>query len=360
MKACNALWNNIVKRQMYITGAIGQSDYGEAFSYDYSLPNDTVYAETCAAIGLVFFAKRMASAAPNGAYGDVIEKALFNSVISGMSLDGKAFFYVNPLEVIPQASLKDRRMRHVKVERQKWFACACCPPNLARLLASLGAYIHSVREDVLYTHLFIGSEAKASVSGTDVSIKIDSQFPWEGKVDVSFTMSEKRKFKYYFRVPGWCKKFRVCLNGVEHNCDIEDGYAFIEREWAGGDKVSIVFDMPVEFVRTNPHVRENIGKTAVLRGPVVYCAEEADNGGELFRLHTGDVNNPRNVQVRHEKDLLEGVTTISFTGRREKDWDNDTLYDAAETAYEDKEITLIPYYAWANRKAGEMTVWLNK
>jgi len=356
LKACDDLWNNIVNRQMYITGSIGQSDYGESFSYDYSLPNDTVYAETCAAIGLAFFAKRMACIAPKGIYGDVIEKALFNGIISGMSLDGKAFFYVNPLEVIPEASLKDHRMRHVRIERQKWFACACCPPNLARLIASLGSYIHSLGENAVYTHLFTGSEAKLKISGENVSIKIETKYPWEEQIDIHFAMNAKTKFKYYFRIPGWCGKYVIRLNGIEQSCAVEDGYALIDREWSTGDTLSLVFDMPVNFVKANPHVRENTGKTAVMRGPVVYCAEEEDNGKELFRLHAG---NPNDIVIRHEKELLEGVTTISFTGKREKDWAGDTLYQNAGTVLEDKKITLIPYYAWANRKAGEMTVWIH-
>jgi DUF1680 family protein len=359
MRACDDLWNNIVNRQMYITGSIGQSAYGEAFSYDYDLPNDTVYAETCAAIGLAFFARRMVSISPKGIYGDVIEKALFNGIISGISLDGKAFFYVNPLEAIPEASLKDRRMRHIKIERQKWFGCSCCPPNLARFIASLGSYIHSFKEDAIYTHLFIGSEAKVNISGTDVTVKINSKYPWEEQIDISFDMSAKAKFKYGFRIPGWCKKYSIRLNGVESAWTVEDGYVLIDREWSGGDKISLVFDMSVNFVRSNPHVRENIGKLAVMRGPVVYCAEEEDNGTELFRFHVGDINNLNDIVVRHEKDLLEGVTTISFTGKREKDWACDALYQTDEMILEDKKIVLVPYYAWANRGAGEMTVWMN-
>jgi DUF1680 family protein len=357
MKTCDDLWNNIVNRQMYITGSIGQSAYGESFSYDYDLPNDTVYAETCAAIGLAFFAKRMASIAPKGTYADVIEKVLFNGIISGMSLDGKSFFYVNPLEASPEASLKDHGKRHIKIERQKWFGCACCPPNLARLLASLGSYIHSLGENTLYTHLFIGSETKVNVSSADVTVKIETKYPWEEQVNISFAVSVKTKFKYYFRIPGWCGKNSVRLNGIEQTCVIEDGYALIDREWSDGDKISLVFDMPVNFVRTNPHVRENTGKIAVMRGPVVYCAEEADNGQELFRLHAG---NPSDINIRYEKELLGGVTTISFTGKREKDWACDTLYQNAEPVLEDKKIVLIPYYAWANRGVGEMTVWINK
>jgi DUF1680 family protein len=360
IKVCNDLWDNIVNRQMYITGSIGQSAYGESFSYDYDLPNDTAYAETCAAIGLAFFAKRMASIVPKGAYGDVIEKALFNGIISGMSLDGKSFFYVNPLEVIPQASLKDHGKRHVKIERQKWFGCACCPPNLARLIASLGSYIHSLREGAVYTHLFIGSEAKVKISGADVSVKLETKYPWEEQVDISFDLSVKTKFKYYFRIPGWCGKCVIRINGIEQTYTNEDGYALIEREWSKGDKLSIVLDMPVIFMRANPHVRENAGKTAVMRGPVVYCAEEVDNGKELFRLHAGESGSQKDIDVRHEKNLLEGVTTISFTGKREKDWDCDTLYRSAASNLEDKKIVLIPYYAWANRKAGEMTIWINK
>jgi len=356
-KTCGALWDNIVNRQMYITGAIGQSAYGESFSYDYDLPNDTVYGETCAAIGLAFFARRMAAIAPRGIYGDVLEKTLFNGIISGMSLDGTAFFYVNPLEAFPEASLKDRRMHHVKIKRQKWFACACCPPNLARIIASLGSYVHSFREDALYTHLYIGTEAKINICTEDVSVKIETQYPWKEKIDISFEMNRSVKFKYGLRIPGWCRKYSMLLNGTDVSFDIDDGFALINREWSSGDKLSLVFDMPVNFLRSNPHVRENTGKLAVMRGPIVYCAEEEDNGAELYRFHAG---NPADITVAHNKELLEGITTISFTAKREKDWPEDALYRTEETSLEDKKITLIPYYAWANRSAGEMVVWMNR
>ncbi|GHV07780.1 hypothetical protein FACS189485_18560 [Spirochaetia bacterium] len=358
MQACDDLWNNIVNRQMYITGAIGQSAYGESFSYDYDLPNDTVYGETCASIGLAFFAKRLSAIAPKGVYADVLEKALFNGIISGMSLDGKSFFYVNPLEVIPEASQKDRTRRHVKIERQKWFACACCPPNLARIIASLGTYVHSVNADTLYTHLFLGSEARVKVGGRDVKIGIETKYPWEGHVGISFKLEDKAQFTYGIRIPAWCNKFTLVLNGGATNYTLKDGYALIHREWKSGDKLDLTLDMPVTFIEANPRVREDIGKTAVTRGPVVYCLEEADNGPGLFKLHAGDAKEPK---VQYEKDFLEGVVTISFTGKKETDWQEDTLYrNAANTALEDKELRLIPYYAWANRKIGEMTVWVNK
>ncbi|GHV55315.1 hypothetical protein AGMMS49579_17870 [Spirochaetia bacterium] len=360
MKACNDIWENIVKRQMYITGAIGQSAYGESFSYDYNLPNDTVYAETCAAIGLAFFARRMASMSPRSMYGDVLEKTLYNGIISGMDLDGKAFFYVNPLEVLPEACLKDRRMHHVKNQRQKWFACACCPPNLARIISSLGSYVHSFNQGALYTHLFIGSDSTVKIAGSKIGVKIETNYPWEDTVRVSFKIDGSAKFRYGLRIPGWCNHFNLTLSGGNVEYKTEDGYAVIEREWKNGDKLELRFDMPVSFVEANPKVRENTGKVAVMRGPMVYCLEEADNGKELFKLHAGK---PENVLFKFEKNLLEGVVTISFKGKKEKDWNDDQLYrplEAGDAVYEEKELNLIPYYAWANRRIGEMTVWINK
>jgi DUF1680 family protein len=356
-EACDRLFDNIANRQMYITGAIGQSAYGEMFTYDYHLPNGTAYAETCAAIGLAFFAKRMSAIAPRGIYADVLERALYNGIISGMSLDGKAFFYVNPLEAIPESCRKDRTCHHVKIERQKWFGCACCPPNLARIAASLGTYIHSFRPGAVFTHLFIGSTARFNLQGAAAGIKLETRYPWEGNVDIGFSLKEKAKFTYGLRVPGWCKKFSLSLNGADIPYRIEEGYALIDREWKDGDRLTVDFDMPVDFVRANPRVREDAGKTAVMRGPVVYCLEEADNGKELFRLRAGS---PGDINVRFERDLLEGVTVISFTGKREKDWTGGGLYGTEEAALEDRELRFIPYYAWANRGAGEMTVWVHK
>jgi DUF1680 family protein len=357
-KACEDLWNNIVKKQMYITGSIGQSAYGESFSYDYYLPNDTVYAETCAAIGLAFFARRMAAITPKAIYGDVLEKTLYNGIISGMSLDGTRFFYVNPLEVSPEACEKERILGHVKIERQKWFGCACCPPNLARIVSSLGAYIHSFNSAALYTHLFIGCSGKVKMDCGEIGVKIETKYPWESDVTVAFEIPGKAQFTYGIRIPLWCENYQILLNGEKADYDLEEGYAVFRREWQNGDRIGIRFDMPVTLVEANPLVRENAGKVAVTRGPVVYCLEEPDNGAGLFRVHAG---NPKNFKVQYEKNILEGVVTISFTGRVEKKWDNDDLYrKAADTAFEDKELKWIPYYAWANRKPGEMTVWVHR
>jgi DUF1680 family protein len=247
-------------------------------------------------------------------------------------------------------------MHHVKIERQKWFACACCPPNLARIVASLGSYIHSVGEGAVYTHLYIGSEAKLNVSGKEVPLKITTNYPWEGKVAVEF--GADASFEYVFRIPGWCARFTARLNGEDATYTVKDGYAYIKRGWKAGDRLEIDFEMPVVLMETNPKVRENAGKAAVMRGPVVYCIEEKDNEKELCKLHIGK---PASFDVKFEKGLLEGVTTISLTGKREKDWAAAPLYrPLAEPEYEDKKLTFIPYYAWANRGPGEMTVWVNK
>jgi DUF1680 family protein len=358
MESCNALWDNIVNRQMYITGSIGQAAYGEAFTFDYDLPNDTIYGETCAAIGLAFFARRMSSIEPKGIYGDVLEKTLFNGIISGMSLDGKRFFYVNPLEVNPEFVEKYDTLPGTEVERQKWFSCACCPPNLARIVASLGGYVYSVREDTLYSHLFLGNTAKLKLGGTDVAVTMKTRYPWEEKVEVSFKMTGKVKFTYGIRIPLWCGKYRIAVNDAETLAAGEDGYALLSREWSNGDKVSIVFDMPVRLIEANPLVRENIGKAAVMRGPLVYCLEEVDNGKDLHKIYIDD---KAPFEVAYEHGLLEGVVTLSSKGKKLKAWQDKALYrEAAAPEFEDKDLRWIPYYAWANRKAGEMIVWVHR
>jgi len=356
MDSCYALWDNIVNRQMYITGAIGQTSQGEAFTFDYDLPNDLVYGETCAAIGLAFFAKRMTSIAPKGEYADVLERTLFNGTISGMSLDGKKFFYVNPLEVNPEKFEKYDILRGHKVERQKWFSCACCPPNLARLIASLGSYVYSSRPDALYSHLFLGNRLKVKLGGSDVEVTMETRYPWEEKVEVTFGMPEKVEFSYGIRVPAWCAGYSIAVNGQEAAYTIEDGYAFISREWQSGDKVGIIFDMPVTVIEANPLVRDNAGKVAVTRGPVVYCLEEVDNGKDLHRVY---LDGMPEFRARYESELLEGVVTLSCKGKRLKNWEGNDLYrPVSPHQFEETELRWIPYYAWANRKPGEMLVWV--
>lgn len=358
LKACKRLWDNITKKQMYITGGIGSSQYGESFTYDYDLPNDTIYAETCASIGLVFFARRMLEIEFKSQYADVMEKALYNGIISGMSLDGTKFFYVNPLEVVPEASKKDYLRAHVKVERQKWFGCACCPPNLARLLASIGSYAYSLKKDAIFMHLYMGGEISANLSESDVVFNIDTNYPWDENIRVTLELKEETHFKFGLRIPEWCKNYTIKINDEKVKYEIINGYAYIDRVWQNADEINVLFNMPIEIMSANINVRENIGKVAIMRGPIVYCLEEEDNGSNLHRVYLS--NNPE-LTHKYEKDLLGGIVTIEGNGKmiQKENWDDDKLYKSnTQIKFEDKKLKWIPYYSWANRTPGEMIVWV--
>ena len=359
--ACRRLWRSVVSRRMYITGAIGSSEYGEAFTFDYDLPNDTIYGETCAAIGLVFFARRMLNLEIRSEYADVMERALYNGVISGMQLDGRRFFYVNPLEVLPEASLKDQHKRHVRVERQKWFGCACCPPNIIRLVSSLEDYIASVRDDALYVHLYVGGKLDLSVSGKPVTLKTETDYPWSGKVAVTVTPEEPAAFAVNLRIPGWCRSWSLELNGQPLTPAVTDGYCTVSRLWNPGDRLELALDMPVSLVSANPRIYQDAGRIAVTRGPLVYCVEEPDNGKALHLLRLGDVR-PEDCCTEWKPDKLGGIVEIVTPGIRENDagW-GDVLYSAEKPVEADPvRLTWIPYYAWANREPGEMRVWIRK
>jgi DUF1680 family protein len=348
----------MIKKQMYITGGIGSSEYGEAFTFDYDLPNDTIYAETCASIGLVFFARRMLGIAPKSEYADVMEKALYNGIISGMSLDGTKFFYVNPLEVVPEACEKDHLRRHVKVERQKWFGCACCPPNIARLLSSIGSYAYSLRENTIFMHLYMGGEISANLSHNDVLFKVQTNYPWDKNVNINVNIKEETNFEFALRIPEWCRNYSIKINNIDEEYEIHDGYAYISRVWKNNDEISVNFEMPVEVMSSNVNVRENIGKVAVMRGPIVYCLEEKDNGSDLHRIY---LSRSPEFTYKYEKDLLGGVVTIEGNGKMlsKLEWEDDRLYKAiVSNRFEDKKLKWIPYYTWANRNPGEMMVWL--
>ena len=271
--ACEKLWENITDKKMYITGGIGATHMGEAFSFNYDLPNDTAYSETCAAIGLVFFARRMLQIKADSRYADVMERALYNGVLSGMALDGKSFFYVNPLECLPEACHKDERKFHVKPVRQKWFGCACCPPNIARLLSSIASYAYTQSEDTLYVHLYMGSVLEEEFGGKKVDIRITSGFPWNGKVTVEIKAEEETEFTLALRIPDWSASYTVDRKeGAKDGSDVKDGYLYLKRTWKDGDKLELEFPMEVRVLAADSRVREDIGKVALMRGPIVYCA----------------------------------------------------------------------------------------
>jgi DUF1680 family protein len=356
--ACKQLWNSIVKKKMYITGGIGGTHIGEAFSFSYDLPNDTAYTETCASISLMFFARRMLQINPESRYADVMELALYNTVLSGMALDGKSFFYVNPLEVLPEACHKDERKMHVKTIRQKWFGCACCPPNLARLLSSIGHYAYTESEDTLFIHLYIGGTVEKNVNGKTAQINLHSDLPWNGEVGIKI-QGTGDVFTLAIRIPMWGNEYE--LIGAE-NAKREErkGYLYLTKRWEKDEEVKLHVPMKIRRLEANPLVRETIGKIAIMRGPIVYCMEEVDNGKNL---HLFCVNSNGTGETVERKIAGTTMTCIQMDGFRQiiSQEEEATLYH--ETWEEQKEavkLSFVPYYAWANRGENEMQVWVRK
>lgn len=356
LNACDKLWDSITREKMYITGGIGATHLGEAFSFPFDLPNDTDYAETCASIGLVFFARRMLQIKADRKYSDVMELALFNGILSGIALDGKSFFYVNPLEVIPEACKKDERKMHIKSVRQKWFGCACCPPNLARLVASIGTYAYTTDEDTLFVHLYMGSE----FAHKDLSIRTESSFPDSGKVKISAQTSGKSDAVLALRIPSWCNDKYDFKSDRELSQEYKDGYLYL-KGFEDDTVIEIDFDMTSRIVVPDSKVREDLGRAALVRGPVVYCMEEKDNGKDLASLYIDATK-----EIREEETMEFGlpVTALIVSGyRKESSSGNDyvtPLYKGFEAIVkEEKEIRFIPYRLWANRGEGEMSVYIN-
>lgn len=361
LNACKRLWDSVAKRQMYITGGIGSAVQGEAFTFDYDLPNDTAYTETCAAIGLVVWAHRMLHLDIDRDYSDVMERALYNGVLSGISLDGKKYFYVNPLEVWPESCEKRHDKRHADTVRQAWFDCACCPPNIARLLASLGQYIYSKDEDTIYVHLFVGSEADCELAEQQVSLTQRTEYPWKETVEITVRTETEVRFTLAIRVPGWCKDAEVTVNGedVKIAAVSRKGYARITRLWRSGDRVEILLPMPIKRIHAHPAVRANAGKVAIQRGPVVYCLEEVDNGPNL-----PDLSLPQDAKLTlgGRDQSLGGVPVIHGVARRStmtSQWEH-ILYSPVGPKREEVAIKAIPYFAWGNRQPGEMLVWIRE
>jgi hypothetical protein len=362
LKACEALWEDITERKMYITGGIGGTHIGEAFSFAYDLPNDTAYAETCASIGLVFFARRMLQMKADSKYADVMERALYNGILSGMALDGKSFFYVNPLEVLPEACHKDERKFHVKPVRQKWFGCACCPPNIARLLSSIASYAYTETEDTFYVHLYLGGEITknfGSGEGSEAKISIQSELPWNGAVSVKVETESNEPLTLALRLPGWCADYTAeGLEGAQ--TAVRDGYLYVTKSWKDSSEVKLNFPMEVRLMQPNAHVREDIGKVALMRGPIVYCMEEADNGKNLHLLALGE--NPQITETATDE-FGQDMITLSVEGKRRienMDEDHQLYHTYRKPSYEDVKLKFIPYYTWANRGEGEMQVWVRE
>ncbi|WP_052339467.1 glycoside hydrolase family 127 protein [Gorillibacterium massiliense] len=360
--ACRRLWNNITEKQMYITGGIGSTHHGEAFSFDYDLPNDTVYAETCASIGLIFFAKRMLELEADSKYADGMERALYNLVTASMSKDGKHYFYVNPLEVWPEASVKNPGRHHVKAERQKWFGCSCCPPNVARLLASLDQYIYTSTANSIYTHLYIGSDSHFELENGVVDLKQTSSFPWNGDVSFAIGLPSSTRFTLALRIPSWCDGLpQLAINGEVASLDSykeQDGYLLIDRMWSDGDTINWSLPMKARWMEAHPEIRADAGKVALQRGPLVYCLEEVDNGAPIASLA---VRVDESLQERFVPDLFGGAVVVEGQLFRvdSASWKQEsTAYRPYQTASQKTAFRAVPYYLWGNRGLGEMAVWV--
>lgn len=355
-KAMETLWDNITKKQMYITGGVGAQVHGEAYSFDYHLPNDSAYNETCAAISMVFFAQKMLRMDADSKYSDVMERLIYNGTISGMSLDGRHFFYTNPLSMWEEATKKAGICGHIRSKRPGWFGCACCPPNLARMITSLGNYIYSNSADTIYTHLYIGSEAEIDMPFGRVKIRQNGNYPWDG--NISFNMGAG-KYTVALRIPSWARGFELKVNGLKTVPELKKGYAYLSREWKDEDSIYLSFPMPVEFIEANPLARADNGRTAIMRGPVVYCLESADNGQELDALRIADFGS---FHTFRDDGIFKGAVNIRGKALRRREWTNDELYRPVSSGEEDEvEITAIPYAFWDNREdTREMLVWIRR
>jgi DUF1680 family protein len=341
---------------MYLTGGIGASGGNEGFADPFQLPNMSAYCETCASIGDIFFNQRLFLLHGQSKYIDVLEKTLYNSMLSGVSLSADRFFYPNPLESKGQQ------------QRQAWFGCACCPSNVARFVPAIPGYIYAVTDNDLYINLFISNEANVSLGEKKVNIVQKANFPWDGKVQITVNPESPGKFNMKIRIPGWTQnealpgglyKFTdhnseqviLSVNGTECQRNLIDGYAVISRKWKSGDRVEINFPMPMRKVMADERVKDDRGKLAFQRGPVIYCAEWPENNtGNVLDLV---VNKDALFTTEFESSLLDGIQVIKTTGTQTKKNPDGTI-----TALGEEPVKFIPYALWNNRGPGQMMVWI--
>lgn len=357
LKACKTLWNNIINKRMYITGGIGSSGIMERFTTDYDLPNEINYSETCASIGLALFGLRMTKITKEAHYMDIVEKALYNTVLAGISMNGKEFFYVNPLEVWPDACIERTTKEHVKAARQKWFGVACCPPNIARTLASLGQYIYLIEMNKIYINLFISNKTKVEINNKKVNLKLETHFPNENKINISIASELDEEITLAIRIPAYAENYSVMVNDNEsYEFKTQDGYALINGKF-NNDKIIINFESPARFIYSNPFVRADSGKVAVVKGPLLYCLEEIDNCDNLSAVFVDTSTAPT---FEYDKNLFDGTTVLTLKGRRISgmNWKEDELYGTQKPIYENAVLKAIPYCYWGNRGLGEMIVWM--
>ena len=343
--ACKTLWNSITKKRMYITGGIGSVDNGEAFSADYDLPNDTAYSESCASIGLMFFARKMLEIEKNSKYADVMERALYNCVLGGMSLNGKNFFYVNPLEVNPEYAGKVTNYLHVLPTRPSWYGCACCPPNIARTLASLNRYVFMEEDNDIWCNLYIGGKLRDD-------IEVVTNYPYSNEIKFKFLKPFDKKL--HLRIPDWSKSFKLSHNGNGINASIYMGYAEVASNFNEGDEICLTLDFTPRKIYSNVLLREDQEAVAIQRGPLVYCLEGNDNKYDLRTVRIAE--NGEIKALDFEPETLGGIVPLEVDGYVLSSSDDLYTYDTKPTAEKIK-LRMIPYYTWANRGENMMQVW---
>lgn len=348
MEALQRMWRNLTEKRMYVTGGCGARYEGEAFGRDYELPNERAYAETCAAIANVLWQWRMFLLTGESRFVDVLELALFNGALSGIGLDGKSYFYVNPLA---------DRGRH---RRQPFFECACCPPNIARLLPMVPSFLYAVSDDEIFVNLYAESEAEISFEGAQVAITQQTDYPWDGKVKLQVQPSKPMTFTLHLRVPAWCEQATAIVNGTERFEAKGGTYLTLRREWKKGDLVDLSLPMTDEFIACHPFVEPNGGRVAIRRGPIVYCLEQVDNPEADVWFVAAKVES----ELKAVPESVNGFPVIAIQGEGvavdKSVWDGKLYLPARFLQRNSKPVrfTAIPYFAWANREAGPMTVWL--
>jgi len=358
-EACRRLWQSVTNTQYAITGGIGPSSDGERFTFAYDLPNEITYNESCASVALVMWAGRMLQLDADGRYADIIEQTLYNTVLGSVSQTGDKFFYANYLSVYPLRFEHSSKavIDKMRAERQPWFDVSCCPPNICRLIGALGGYVASTAECRIFLHQYTGCTIHCDCDGATLTLTVKTAYPWDGRITVAVECQGIIEATLLPRIPGWCDRYTVQVNGAPIQAAAQTGYFPITRAWQSGDIVVLNFDMPPVLMQANPRIRENCGKTAIMRGPVVYCLEEADNGAEIANVcidpaaataeETGRLPfAPDAVCLR-----LKG---IRLSGSSEGDT---PLYRKADFAQAPGEIIAVPYYLWGNRGFGEMQVW---
>ena len=363
-QALKALWDNATEKRMYVTGGLGSQGVCERFTIDHDLPSDTAYAETCASIGLIFWAWRMSLASNERRYADTLERALYNGALSGISLDGTRYFYVNPLEVVPEVARARKDHEHIKTERVQWFGCACCPPNIARLVCSIGQFLCSHDAEGIRVHQYATGTAKVKTARGTITLEQSGEYPWNGLVSIraADVPADAGTWSLSLRIPEGAANERISVNGEAVSVRMsKGGYEEIEREWKTGDTIRLEFDMPVMILRSNPKVRETAGLVAIQRGPFIYCAEEVDNGADLHLLRV-DTAKPLEAKPASgfSAQAGNGIMKIVAKGERVVANPDAPLYSADAYRTTPCEISLVPYFAWGNRGAGEMRVWLGE